>query len=226
MGSGFGFAETEDEAVHFPEEGADLAEGGAEGLGEGFFPGDGGGGGGDEFFEIVRFLGELGGVRGIEAILDESGGIGFERAGEFLVEELGLGDEFHIPEALPGAEGEIDGSGVGIAALILEPSGESLADFMGAVLKFLLLAVLVGGMAGGVRLLAGNEAGEGVHLEPERCGKDGEAHGILVFPYRVVGWIGEQGKHGEVHVLTVGEFVFHGILFWFSWFIVLGESDL
>ncbi|MES2659084.1 MAG: hypothetical protein V4689_10740 [Verrucomicrobiota bacterium] len=64
-GSGWRLAEAEDEAVHFPQQ---LAEGGAEGLGEGFFPGDGGGGGGDEFLEVGGFLGEEGGGGGIEAV--------------------------------------------------------------------------------------------------------------------------------------------------------------
>ena len=142
------------------------------------------------------------------------------------MEELRLGDEFDIAEALPRAEGEVDGSGVGLAALILELSGEGLADFMGAVFEFLLLAVLVGGVAGGVRLLAGNEAGEGVHFEPERGGAGGEEHGVLGFPNRLVGGIGEEGEHGKVHVVAVCEFVFHGILFSFSWFMCLGESGL
>lgn len=43
-GTGFGFAEARDEAVHLDEGRADFAEFGAEGGGEGFAAGDGGGG--------------------------------------------------------------------------------------------------------------------------------------------------------------------------------------
>ena len=73
-GSGFGFAEAEDEAVHFYQQGADVPKGGAEGGGQGFPVGDGGCGSGDEFFVVGGFLGEEGGVGGIEAVFDEGGG--------------------------------------------------------------------------------------------------------------------------------------------------------
>ncbi len=102
--AGFSFAEAEDEAVHPRQKAADLAEGRAEGDGEGFFPGNGGGGGGNEFFVIGGFLGKQGRVRGIKPVFDEVGGIGGEGSGEFAVEELDLGNELDIAEALPGAQ--------------------------------------------------------------------------------------------------------------------------
>ena len=211
-GSGFGGAEAEDEAVHFCDQGADFTEGRAEGLGEGFATGNGGGGGGDEFFEVGGFLGEEGGVGGIEAVFGEGGGIGGEGGGELAVDEPGFGDEFDIAKALPGAEGEVDGGGVGFAALVLEPSDEGFADLMGAVFEFLFLAILVSGVTGGAGLLGGDEAGEGVNLGPEGGGAGGEEHGFLVLPGRLVGEIGQQGEEGEMHVLAIAEFVFHGMV--------------
>ena len=88
---------------------------------------------------------------------------------------------------------------------------------MGAVFEFLFLAFLVAGVAGGVRLLAGDESGESVHLRPEGGGAGGEEDGFLVFPSRLVGGIVKEGAHGEVHVLAVGEFIFRGILISFFW---------
>ena len=44
---------------------------------------------------------------------------------------------------------------------------------------------------------------------PSAAARAVKSTGFFVLPSGLVGGIGEQGEHGKVHVLAVGEFVFH-----------------
>ena len=163
-GAGLGAAEAEDEAVHLFEEPADFRKLGAEGLSEGAAPGNGGGGIGGDVLELGEFLAEQGGVRGGQGVFGETGetgGIFGEGGGELAVEEVGLGDEFGIAEALPSTEGKADLGGVALASVLVIPFGESLADLVGEIFDLLFLELLVFGEAGGGGLLLGDDSGDG-----------------------------------------------------------------
>ncbi len=209
-GAGLGTAEAEDEAVHLFEEAGDFRKLGTEGDGEGVATGNGGGGIGDDFLEIGGFLGEQGGIGGGEVVSGECGGGLGEGGGEFLVEELGLGDEFGIPQALPSTEREVHLGGIALVAVFLIPVGEGLAEFVGEGFEFLFLAFFGLGVAGGGGLLAGDQVGEACDEGPEFGGAGGEWQGFLVVPSGLILRGIEEREDGEVHVLAVGVFVLHG----------------
>ena len=125
------------------------------------------------------------------------------------MEELGLGQQIGVAQALPGAEGEVVGGGIRFAALVQEPTGEGLAEFVGDFFEFLFLAGLVGGEGGGGGLLLGEEAGDGGHAEPEFRRFGGEGCGTLGLPvernFRGI----QDPDDGVVHVVTVCEYVLH-----------------